>query len=139
MSHQITSAIIGLVIAGTILWLIRRDHLHSRHALWWLMVTFIIIILGIFPHLIEIARQFGVNYPPTLVFILAFGMILVKVLSIDLHQSKLERQMRRLIQRIAILETEKRQQKNAFEQEITHLNQKIELFETKELTVEKEK
>lgn len=127
MTYQITSAIIGLAIAGTILWLIRRDHLHSRHAIWWLMVTFMVIILGIFPHIIEVARQLGVNYPPTLLLTLAFGMMLIKTLSIDLHQSKLERQMRRLIQRIAILETEKRQQKEQLEQEIKQLQQQIKI------------
>lgn len=129
MTYQITSAIIGLAIAGTILWLIRRDHLHSRHAIWWLMIAFMVIVLGIFPRIIEVARQLGVNYPPTLLLTLAFGMMLIKTLSIDLHQSKLERQMRRLIQRIAILETEKRQQKERFEQEIKQLQQQIKIHQ----------
>ncbi len=37
----------------------------------------------------KLALQLGVNYPPTLLFIL--GMILVKVISIDLHQSSQEK------------------------------------------------
>jgi hypothetical protein len=108
MSHEATSAILGLLLAGTILWLIRRDHLHSRHASWWLLIAFMIMLLGIFPTIIDkIAIFFGVNYPPTLLFILGMGMILLKVISIDLHQSQLERKMRRLAQRLAILEGEK--------------------------------
>ncbi|RKZ35850.1 MAG: DUF2304 domain-containing protein, partial [Gammaproteobacteria bacterium] len=100
MSYQLTSAILGLFLAGTILWLIRRDHLHSRHALWWFLLALIVMFLGIFPSIIDwIATQLGVNYPPTLLFILGMGMILVKVISIDLHQSSLERKMRRLAQR----------------------------------------
>jgi hypothetical protein len=113
MSYQITSAILGLSLAGTILWLIRRDHLHSRHALWWLLVAFMVMILGIFPIIIDwLASRLGVNYPPTLLFILGMGMILLKVISIDLHQSDLERKMRRLAQRLAILEGELWEKKN---------------------------
>ena len=108
MSYQITSSILGLSLAGTILWLIRRDHLHSHQALWWLLVALIVMVLGIFPRLIDIlAYQLGVNYPPTLLFSLGMGMILIKVIAIDLHQSDLERKIRRLAQKIAILTKER--------------------------------
>ncbi|MDM8569127.1 DUF2304 family protein, partial [Thiotrichales bacterium HSG1] len=60
------------------------------------------------PALIDkLAIFFGVSYPPTLLFILGMGMILIKVINIDLHQSNLERKMRLLAQRMAILEGEK--------------------------------
>jgi hypothetical protein len=114
MSYQLTSAILGLLIASTILWLIRRDHLHSRHALWWLPVALIVVLLGIFPKIIDLfALQVGVNYPPTLLFILGIGMILIKVLLMDLHQSQLERKLRRLAQKLAILEGEKEEGEEA--------------------------
>jgi len=107
MSYQLTSAIIGLILAGTILWLIRRDHLHTRHATWWLIMAFMIMILGIFPPIIDVVAVYlGVNYPPTLIFVLGIGMILIKVLSIDIEQSKSERKIRRLAQRLALLEGE---------------------------------
>lgn len=109
-SYHITSALLGLSIAGIILYLIRRDHLHTRHALWWLWIAFIILVLGIFPTTVDTLAVFlGVNYPPTLIFILGIGMLLVKVLGIDIHQSELERRQRRLTQRLAILEEENRQ------------------------------
>ncbi len=107
MSYQLTSAVLGLILASIILWLIRRDHLHSRHALWWLLVAVAIMLLGMFPYLIDIiALQLGISYPPTLLFILGISMVLLKVLSIDLHHSQLERKVRRLTQRLAILEGE---------------------------------
>ena len=113
MPYQLTSAIIGLILAGTILWLIRRDHLHTRHAAWWLSIAFMIVILGIFPPIIDvIALQLGVNYPPTLIFVLGIGMILIKVLSTDIEQSKSERKIRRLAQRLALLEGEISQKKS---------------------------
>jgi len=108
MSYQLTSAILGLFLAGTILWLIRRDYLYSRHAFWWLLTAMMVMLLGIFPKIIDwLAAHLGVNYPPTLLFILGIGMILIKVISIDLHQSSLEKKVRRLAQRLAMLEGEK--------------------------------
>lgn len=107
MSYQITSAILGISLALIILILIRRDHLHSRHAIWWLFVAVFVMILGFFPKIIDyLALKLGVNYPPTLLFSLGMAMILLKVLSIDLHQSQLERKTRRLAQRLALLEGE---------------------------------
>jgi len=110
MSYQITSAILGISLALIILLLIRRDRLHSRHAIWWLFVAVFVMILGIFPKIIDyLALKLGVNYPPTLLFSLSMAMILLKVLSIDLHQSQLERKTRRLAQRLALLEGDRQQ------------------------------
>ena len=107
MSYQFTSTILGIFIAIIILWLIRRDLLHSRHAAWWLVVALSIMLLGIFPTTIDwLATHLGVHYPPTLIFVLGMGFILIKVIAIDIHQSDLERKVRRLAQRLAILEAE---------------------------------
>ena len=107
MTYQLTSAILGFLLAGTIFWLIRRDHLHSRHALWWFLVALMIMLLGFSPTAIDwLASHLGVNYPPTLLFVIGMGMILLKVINIDLHQSALERKIRCLAQQLAILEGE---------------------------------
>jgi hypothetical protein len=107
MSYEFTSTILGFFIAGIILWLIRRDLLHSRHAAWWLIVAISIVLLGIFPTAIDwLATHLGVHYPPTLLFVLGMGFILIKVITIDLHNSDLERKVRRLAQRLAMLEAE---------------------------------
>ena len=112
MSYQLTSTFLGFFIASIILWLIRRDLLHSRHAAWWLVVALSIILLGIFPTAIDwLATHLGVHYPPTLIFVLGMGFILIKVIAIDIHQSDLERKVRRLAQRLAILEAEDKKSK----------------------------
>ncbi|MEY3219558.1 MAG: hypothetical protein RIT27_915 [Pseudomonadota bacterium] len=107
ITTQLISAILGITIAGMIIVLIRRDHLHTRHALWWLMLATTIAILGFFPNLIDtVGLWLNIKYPPTLLFILGLSMLLIKVLSLDIQQSHQERQLRRLIQKIALLETE---------------------------------
>lgn len=110
--HDLIFGTIGISIAGTILYLIRRDHLHSHHAAWWLAVAMGIVILGLYPKSIDyLAGKLGIHYPPNLLFLFGIIMILVKVLAIDIHQSQLERKIRRLTQRLAILE-EEQQDKN---------------------------
>jgi hypothetical protein len=119
MTYHITSGILGLILGITILWLIRRDHLHSRHALWWLLVALMIMFLGFFPTAIDwVASHLGVNYPPTLLFVFGMGMILIKVINIDLHQSDLERKIRCLAQQLAILEGEIYEQEKGKEKSI---------------------
>lgn len=107
ISYRLTSAVIGLAIAGTILWLIHRDRLHARHVFWWGFVACAVTVLGIFPQLTDwLARWLGIGYPPVLGVVAAIGIMLVKMLLMDLEHSRQERVIRRLVQRIAILEAE---------------------------------
>ncbi|MGH8042594.1 MAG: DUF2304 domain-containing protein, partial [Rudaea sp.] len=48
----------------------------------------------------------GIHYPPVLPIILGIGMILVRMLKMDIDRSRSERQLRRLTQKLAILEQE---------------------------------
>ncbi len=110
ISYQFTSAFFGVALAITILGLIRRDHLHSRHAAWWLIVAVSVMLLGFFPMWINpLAAALGISYPPTLLFLLGMGLLLMKVLMTDIHQSHLERKCRRLTQKVALLEAELKQ------------------------------
>jgi hypothetical protein len=105
ISYQLTSTIIGLLIAGTILFLVRRDHMHGPYAIWWFCTAAMIVVLGLFPRMMDtLASRLGVNYPPIFVVILAIGLILIKILTMDLERSRQERKIRRLTQRLAMLE-----------------------------------
>lgn len=108
ISYQLTSTFIGLAIAGSILFLVRRDHLHGPYALWWLCVAGAVVLLGLFPRVTDyLAKLMGIGYPPILVIVLGLGLILIKMLTMDLERSRQERQIRRLAQRLAILEEQK--------------------------------
>jgi hypothetical protein len=107
ISYQWTSACAGLSIAGTIAYLVNRDHLHVRHAPWWLFVAMLVGILGVFPRLIDsLATALGISYPPTFLFLMSIGMLLIKNLTTDIQQSRLERELRRLTQHLALVEAE---------------------------------
>jgi len=53
ISYQYTSTIIAIIIAFNILFLIRRDILHTRYALWWFVVAALVMLAGIFPKYID--------------------------------------------------------------------------------------
>lgn len=107
MTYQITSALLGLTIAFGILFLVRRDHLHGTYAVWWLGVAVIAMLLGLFPQITNwLAIRTGVGYPPILAIVLGFGLLLIKMLTMDLERSRQERQIRRLAQRLALLEAQ---------------------------------
>lgn len=107
MTYQLTSLVIGIALAATILTLVRRAHLHGPHALWWLVLAAGIILLGIWPRLTDlIAPYLGVGYPPIVAVLLGLGLMLVKMMSMDLQRSRQEQRIRRLAQRLAMLEAE---------------------------------
>jgi hypothetical protein len=107
MTYQITSMTIGVILALVILMLVRRDHLHGPYAIWWIGVAVMVAALGLFPRLFDqLAYELGVSYPPILAIVLGFGLLLIKMLTMDLERSRQERLIRRLAQRLAILETQ---------------------------------
>ncbi|HAS52032.1 MAG TPA: DUF2304 domain-containing protein [Gammaproteobacteria bacterium] len=107
ITYQITSMAIGIAIAVVILFLVRRDHLHGPYAIWWIGAAITIGILGFFPRIFDyLAVYVGVSYPPILGIVLGFSLLLVKILTMDLERSRQERLIRRLAQRLAMLEAQ---------------------------------
>lgn len=107
ITYQITSMAIGVSLAAIILLLVRRDHLHGPYAIWWIGAAATVAVLGLFPRLFDVlAAMLGVSYPPVLAIVLGFGLLLVKILTMDVERSRQERLIRRLAQRLAMLEAQ---------------------------------
>jgi len=105
ITYQITSMVIGVCIAAIILLLVRRDHLHGPYAIWWIGAAATVGVLGFFPRLFDyLAGYLGVRYPPILAIVLGLALLLLKILTMDLERSRQERLIRRLAQRLAMLE-----------------------------------
>ncbi len=106
-TYQWTSAFLGIAIAGIILWLVRRDHLHTRYALWWIPIGIAIGFVGVFPRSIDlVAQALGIAYGPVLPLIVGIGLLVIKILMMDMERSRNEVKLQRLAQRLAILEGE---------------------------------
>ena len=109
-SYYLTSVALGIVLALGILWLVRRDQLHGSYALWWLLLAAGALLLGFFPHLVDwVGVKLGIAYPPMLLAMVAIIAILLKLLGVDIDVTKRERRLRRLLQKVAILELELRE------------------------------
>ena len=107
VTSQITSAVLGIVLAGAIFFLVRRDHLHGPYALWWFAVAAATFALGVFPKLIPwLGKVTGIFYAPVLPIVVGLSLVLIRMLKLDIDRSKQERQIRRLTQKLAILEEE---------------------------------
>ena len=107
ISYEWTSGVIGLLVAGMILFLVRRRRLHGPYALWWLGVSAVILLTSLFPQLVnQIAHRVGISYPPILPVLIGIVLLLIKMLTIDIERSRQELRLRRLTQRLAILDTE---------------------------------
>jgi hypothetical protein len=107
-AFHITSFIIGFGIAVIILLLVRRNRLAADHSIWWLAVATTGIILSVYPRLIDrISRFLGVGYPPTLLITVCIALILVKILTMEMKQARQEQNLRRVVEKLAILERER--------------------------------
>ena len=98
--------VIGLGLAVVILYLVRRDHIYIRQGVFWILVALVSMLFGLYPPLVDVVGgAFGVAYPPTLLFLVAIIVLLLKALLGDIALTKVRRDLRRLNQRIALLET----------------------------------
>jgi hypothetical protein len=94
-----------LVLLLIVLELVRRRRLLERYALVWLASALILLALAIWQGLLGvIADAIGIFYPPTALFVIAFGFILVLLLHFSTAVSRLTDQTKVLAQRLALME-----------------------------------
>lgn len=106
-SMQVTTTLMGVGLAVLILYLIRRDHLYLMYGLFWTGVAAVAALLGAWPGLIDaLAVLVGFAYPPSLLLLLTCVLLLVKALHADIVNTRMERDIRRLNQHLAILEAD---------------------------------
>lgn len=106
-SYQITTGLLGLGLAALIAFLLRRDHLYVLHGLFWIFVACAALLLGLWPGLIDkLASAVGISYAPALVLLLGILALIIKALYADISHTQLERQVRLLNQRLAVIEFE---------------------------------
>ncbi|MEA2366600.1 MAG: hypothetical protein QOE69_1164 [Thermoleophilaceae bacterium] len=96
-------AAVGLLLF--VLELVRRRRLLERYALLWLFSGLSLLVLAVWKGLLQIvADAIGIFYPPSALFVIAFGFILVLLLHFSLAVSRLADQNRMLAQRLALVE-----------------------------------
>jgi len=106
---SLVTGIIGIATAMTIVFLIRKDHLHVRYGLWWMGAAVVFAFLGLFPTIVDyVASKLGIAYPPVLALTVGLVALVLKILVMDIERSRNAIRMHRMVQRIALLEAELR-------------------------------
>ncbi|MCR8643147.1 DUF2304 domain-containing protein [Paenibacillus sp. N1-5-1-14] len=96
-----------LVFLIIVIELIRRKKLEERYSILWFVVGIIMLILSLFPRMLEqIARLLHVVYAPSVLFFLGFIFSLIIILHLTTVISRMHRKMTRLIQEVALLKRE---------------------------------
>ena len=94
----------ALLLLG-VLELVRRRALLERYALLWLFSSLVLLALAVWKGLLsEVAQAVGIFYPPSALFVIAFGFILLLLLHFSVAVSRLADQSKVLAQRVALLE-----------------------------------
>ena len=97
--------IIALMCNIYIIFEIRKKRFSIKESFWWMIASLFMLFLAIFPYSIDwLAKKFGVNYPPSLLFVFCILFLIF----INFRNSKRigEQQIKiiELAQRLAILE-----------------------------------
>lgn len=102
---QILAIVASGVLLLVVLELVRRRRLMERYALLWLLSGVVLLGLSTFRGLLEdAANLFGIAYPPSALFFVAFGFVLLLLLHFSIAVSRLSDQSKVLAQRLALLE-----------------------------------
>lgn len=97
--------LIGILLFLTILELVRKRKFREELSIIWLLVGFG-LMFGAFADMIidPLARRLKVGYPPALLIILVFFMLIVGLLYFSLVVSDLKGKLKELSQKVALME-----------------------------------
>jgi hypothetical protein len=104
LQFQLIAIAVLLAFTGWVVWLIRRQRLHLRESLMWLLSTLAALAVTAFPDLlVRAAALLGVQVPSNALFGAALLYLALNVLSVTITLSGNTAQVRRLAQECALL------------------------------------
>jgi hypothetical protein len=106
MSRVTLVSLVGAIwLLLVVIELVRRRRLGERYALLWLLTGAVVLLLAAWPAALErFADAVGIAYPPTALFVVAGGFVLLVLLHYATVISSLTERNVRLAQRLAMIE-----------------------------------
>ena len=96
--------VLSIIFIIFILNLVRKNKLDEKYSILWLFFSIIILIVSIFPNIIEeISNWFGVYYPPSLLLLISVIIIGAYIVHITLVITKQNKMIIKLTQELALL------------------------------------
>lgn len=98
--------------------LVRRKRLSERYAILWLLAAATLFVLAAWKGLLtSLSHDVGISYPPSALFAVAIGLIIMLLLHFSLAVSRLSDQNKILAQRLGLLQERlERSEEQAVEQ-----------------------
>jgi hypothetical protein len=89
---------------------IRRRRLSENYSLVWLLMASVLMVLSLWRHGLDVLGDLiGIFYPPSALFVVGFGAVLLILFRFSIVISQLTEQNRRLAQHLALLDWQLRQ------------------------------
>jgi len=105
LSIRVGILLIGIFLFIVILDLVRRKKFREELSLIWLMIGIGLILSSFADRIIDpLAFRLGISYPPSLVFMLIFFLLVLAMLYFSLVVSDLKSKNKELSQKMALLE-----------------------------------
>ena len=106
----ITLAVIFIIF---VLNLVRKNKLDEKYSILWLFFSIIVLIVSLFPSIIEkISEIYDVYYPPALLLLFAIIIIVAYIIHITLVITKQNKMIIKLTQEVALLKGDKEKEKS---------------------------
>jgi hypothetical protein len=115
---SILASVAALILLLVVLELIRSRRLQERYALLWLLTCVVVLFFSLWRDALgRFSDLIGIAYPPSALFLLASGFILVLLLHYSTVISELAERNLVLAQRLALLEQKLRETREEKDQE----------------------
>lgn len=114
---EIIMIVVPLLLLILVLELVRRRRLREDYSLLWLVTFGVLVIFSLFRDtLLEaVAKLMGIQYPPTALFVIGFGLLLLVMIQFSMVITRLARQNQQAAQHIALLSARVRELERTFQ------------------------
>lgn len=104
---RIALIVVCTVACGYVLRKIRRAQMEIDDAIYWIVVSIVLVIISIFPQIPDFFSDLlGIQSPSNFVFLAVIFLVIVKLFSLSLDVSLLKQKLKSTIQNVAIREKE---------------------------------
>ena len=114
MSASVFFLILAILVCTFVVVQVRHQRMKERYAALWLIIGAVIIVLGVFPTLLNGVAEFvGVALPVNLLFLLSILLLMGVSIHLTLELSRLSEKTRILAEEVAILKALQEQPEGA--------------------------
>lgn len=105
MVSRIFFALIGLLFMGLVYKQVKKKRFSEKESFFWMCTAFAMLVIAVFPQIIDyLTTLVHIDYPPSLLFLLAILFLVLIVFRLTEQVSILQERVKELAQDHAILE-----------------------------------